>query len=83
MVIIVGNISWCSPKGKAGVQVVLILNCFTHLKLPPSGNENTRSMVIEVGYKGFKMLLTGDFRLRRQGEISNPIKGSNQDGDKE
>ena len=26
----------------------------------PSGNENTRSMVIEVGYKGFKMLLAGD-----------------------
>ena len=49
----------------------------------PSGNENTRSMVIEVGYKGFKMLLTGDFRLRRQGEISNPIKGSNQGGVKE
>ena len=28
----------------------------------PSGNENTRSMVIEVGYKGFKMLLTGDLQ---------------------
>ncbi|MEN9672412.1 MAG: hypothetical protein RL553_677 [Planctomycetota bacterium] len=40
-------------------------------------------MVIEVGCKGFKMLLPGDFRLRRQGEISNPIKGLNQDGDKE
>lgn len=40
-------------------------------------------MVIEVGYKGFKMLLTGDFRLCRQGEISNPIKGSNQGGVKE
>ena len=26
----------------------------------PAGNENTRSMVVEVGYKGFKMLLTGD-----------------------
>ena len=49
----------------------------------PSSNGNPRSMVIEVGYKGFKMLLPGDFRLRRQGEISNPIKGSNQDGDKE
>ena len=62
---------------------MLILKRFTHLKRAPSGNENTRSMVIEVGYKGFKMLLTGDFRFRRQGEISNPIKGLNQDGDKE
>jgi beta-lactamase superfamily II metal-dependent hydrolase len=35
----------------------------------PSSNGNPRSMVIEVGYKGFKMLLTGDFRFRRQGEI--------------
>ncbi len=63
--------------------MALSLKYFTHLKLAPSGNENTRSMVIEVGCKGFKMLLPGDFRLRRQGEISNPIKGSNQGGVKE
>lgn len=28
----------------------------------PAGNENTRSLVIEIDYKGFKMLLTGDLQ---------------------